>query len=128
MKISSATPVLCVDRVEPTRDFFKRLGFEATVEIPDGDALGFSMLVKDGVQVMVQTRGNSHEPPAIQRLTRASRNAVVFIEVDALDAIAAALAGSVVLVERHPTFYGSEEITYEEPGGNVVTFAQFKKS
>ena len=28
MRIASATPVLFVDRVEPTRDFFKRAGFE----------------------------------------------------------------------------------------------------
>ena len=48
MKISSATPVLFVERVEPTRDFFKRVGFEGTVEVPDGDKLGSSYAVLDG--------------------------------------------------------------------------------
>jgi hypothetical protein len=127
MKISSATPVLYVDRVEPTRDFFKRVGFEATVEIPVGTAVGFALLVKDGVQVMVETRGNANEPPPIQFLSRDSRRAFVFIEVDDLDAVDAALDGEIVTVDRHKTFYGSEEITYEEPGGSLVTFAKFTR-
>jgi hypothetical protein len=127
MKISSATPVLFVDRVEPTRDFFKRVGCEVTVEVPDGDRVGFAMLVKDGVQLMVETRGNSNEAPALQALTRQSRRAGVFIEVDDLAAVIAALEGSTVVVERHTTFYNSDELSYEEPGGNLVTFAKFSR-
>jgi threonine dehydrogenase-like Zn-dependent dehydrogenase len=127
MKVSGATPVLFVDRIEPTRDFFKRVGFEVAFEVPEGDRVGFAMLAKDGVQVMVETRGNANEPPPIQFLSRDSRRAFVFVEVDDLDAVDAALDGETVTVERHATFYQSEEITYEEPGGNLVTFAQFKR-
>jgi hypothetical protein len=127
MKISRATPVLFVDRVEPTRDFFKRVGFEVTVEIPEGPAVGFALLAKEGVQVMVETRGNANEPPPIQFLSRDSRRAFVFVEVDDLDAVDAALDGEIVTVDRHKTFYGSEEITYEEPGGSLVTFAKFTR-
>jgi hypothetical protein len=127
MEISSATPVLYVERVEPTRDFFKRLGFEAAVEVPEGELTGFALLVRDGVKVMVETRGNANEPPPIRFLSRDSRRAFVFIEVDDLDAVDHALDGYVVVVERHETFYKSEEITYEEPGGNLVTFAKFTR-
>jgi len=127
MKVSSATAVLFVDRVEPTRDFFKRAGFEATVEVPDGEAVGFAILAKDGVQVMVETRGNSREPASMQKLTRESRVAGVFIAVDDLDALIAALKGAKVVVERHTTFYDSDELTYEEPGGNLVAFAKFNR-
>ena len=125
MKIKRATPVLFVDRVEPTRDFFKRVGFEVLAEVPAGKGIGFSMLEKDGVQVMVETRGNENEPAAIQAITRESRRAAVFVEVDDLAAVIAALAGSKVIVERHTTFYKSDELTYEEPGGHLVTFARF---
>ena len=38
MKITSATPVLFVDRVEPTCDFFRRLGFKVTVEVKEKEA------------------------------------------------------------------------------------------
>ena len=128
MRISSATPVLFVDRVEPTRDFFKRLGFELTFEIPDGVAIGFAMLVKDGVQMMVETRGNTHEPASLQALSRESRRAAVFVEVDDIDAVMKALAGAKIAVERHTTFYKSDELTYEEPGGNLITFAKIDRS
>jgi threonine dehydrogenase-like Zn-dependent dehydrogenase len=127
MKISSATPVLFVDRVEPTRDFFKRVGFEVAFDVPDGDKLGFAMVAKDGVQVMIETRGNSTEAPAVQALTKESRRAGVFVEVDDLDAVIAALEGSKVAAERHMTFYKADEISYEEPGGNLVTFAKFTR-
>jgi hypothetical protein len=125
MRVNSATPVFLVDRVEASRDFFKRAGFEVTVEIPAGNAVGFALLVKDGVQMMLQTRGNEHEPPSMQVLTRLSRHAAVFIEVDDVAAVVGSLAGEKVVVERHTTFYGSDELTYQEPGGNFVTFAQF---
>ena len=60
MKISSVTPVLFVDRVEPTRDFFLKAGFSVMFDVPEGDHLGFVGLTKDGAQVMVETRGNSN--------------------------------------------------------------------
>ena len=127
MKVASATPVLFVDKVESTRDFFKRAGFEVAFDVPEDDHLGFAMMTKDGVNVMVETRGNKNEGAALQALTKQSRNAVVFIEVDDLDAVIAALKGAKVLVERHPTFYKADEISFEEPGGNVVTFAKFTR-
>jgi hypothetical protein len=125
MKVSRAAPVLFVDRVEPTRDFFKRAGFEVAVEIPAGNAVGFALLQKDTAQVMVETRGNENEAPALRELTKQSQRAVVFIEVDDVGAVIAALGTAEILVERHRTFYNSDELTYQEPGGNLVTFAKF---
>jgi hypothetical protein len=127
MKLNSATSVLLVDRVEPTRDFFARAGFAAIVEVPDGERLGFAILQKDGVQVMVETRGNKAEPAEMQSLSREARRALVFLEVDDIEALIAALAGCKVAVPRHKTFYGADELTYEEPGGNLVTFAQMAR-
>ncbi len=127
MKISSATAVFIVDRVEPTRDFFVRAGFEVLAEVPDGDTLGFVILMKDGVQVMAETRTNSREPASLQKLMKESRRAAVFVEVDDLDAVIKALEGAKVLVERHTTFYGSDELTFEEPGGNLVAFAKITR-
>jgi hypothetical protein len=126
MRVRSATPVLCVDRIEPTRDFFKRVGFEVLFEVPEGDRLGFAMLARDDVHVMVETRGNANEGAGVQALTRESRHAVVFIQVDDLDGVIAALAGTKVLVARHMTFYKADEISYEEPAGHVITFARME--
>jgi glyoxalase/bleomycin resistance protein/dioxygenase superfamily protein len=125
LKVNKAVPVLFVERVEPTRDFFVRVGFKVSAEVPAASGVGFAILEKDGVEVMAQTRGNENDSPAIQALTRESRRAAIFIEVDNLDAAIAALKGAKVIVERHKTFYESDELTYEEPGGNLVTFAKF---
>jgi len=127
LKIASITPVLFVERVEPTRDFFQRVGFEVMFDIPEGGHLGFAGMNRDGQQVMIETRGNSHEDPWMQETTRDSRRAVVFIEVDDLDAVIAMLPDDRIVVARHETFYKSDELTYEEPGGNLVTFAKFDR-
>ncbi|MDQ3025638.1 MAG: hypothetical protein M3R58_03935 [Pseudomonadota bacterium] len=127
MKFASATPVLFVDRVEPTRDFFKRVGCQVAFEVPEGDRVGFAMVTRDGANVMIETRGNLNEPPSLQALSRESRRAMVFIEVDDLDSVIAALDGEKVVVSRHITFYKADELTYQEPGGNLVTFAKISR-
>ncbi len=125
MKVKRATPVLFVDAVQATCDFFVRAGFKVIVEVPDGNATGFAILERNAVELMVETRDNGNETAAIRARTKASRCAAVFVEVDDLDAVIAALGGAEVLVERHKTFYKSDELTYLEPGGNLVTFARF---
>jgi hypothetical protein len=127
MKITSATPVLFVDRVEPTRDFFKRLGFKVSVEVKEKDGIGFAIMDREGVQVMVETRDNAREAAKLREITKHSKAAHVFMEVDDLDEVAETLAGAEVIVDRHSTFYGADEICYREPGGHLVTFAQFKR-
>ena len=125
MKVKRATPVLFVDSVAATRDFLKRAGFEVAVEIPDGKTLGFAILERDGAQVMVESRDNTNEAAAIRAKSKKAAASHVFVEVDDLDALIAALGRAEILVERHKTFYNSDELTYQEPGGHLVTFAQF---
>jgi hypothetical protein len=127
MKVKRATAVLLVDRVEPTAEFFKRVGFAAVVEVREGNGVGFAFLEREGVQLMVETRDNERESTALRAVTREARSAQVFLEVDDLDAVVDMMRGVPVLVDRHSTFYGADEITYTEPGGNLVTFAQFNR-
>ena len=125
MKVKRATAVLFVDSVAATCAFFERAGFARILEVPDGNAVGFAILERDGVQVMAQSRENSKEPASIRARSKVSQAAHVFIDVDDLDAVIAALGRGEILADRHKTFYGSDEITYQEPGGHLVTFAQF---
>ena len=127
MKVRRATAVLLVDRVEPTAEFLRRIGFASTIEVREGDGVGFALLERDGAQVMVETRDNERESASLRAVTRQSRSALVFLEVDDLDAVIDALRGVPVVVERHSTFYGADEVTFTEPGGNLVTFAQFTR-
>ena len=52
-----------------------------------------------------------------------SAAAVLFV-----GAIIAALKGEMVAAERHTTFYSADELTYEEPGGNLLTFAKIARA
>jgi hypothetical protein len=118
------SPVLLVDAVEPALPFWERLGFRRTAEVPHGDALGFVILEKDGVEVMYQSWESAIEDVSAYASERGTHRTALFIEVSDLDAVARAVEGAPVVVPRRQTFYGMDEIGVREPGGSVVMFAQ----
>ncbi|MBD0318870.1 MAG: hypothetical protein ICV87_00955 [Gemmatimonadetes bacterium] len=123
--IKKLTPILYVERIEPALPFWERLGYARTAEVPHGDALGFVILEKDGVEIMYQTRDSvlTDLPAVADGLTM--RGSLLFIEVDDLAAVERAVEGAEVVVPRRRTPYGAEEVFVREPAGNVVGFAQF---
>jgi len=127
--IKKVTPVLIVDRIEPLLPLWDALGFTRTAEVPNGDVLGFVILARDGVEVMYQTFDSVRGDEAkVLEGSRAIGASAIFIEVDDVEAIAAAIPGGTdVLVARRQTFYGSTETVIRDGAGNVVTFAQFAR-
>jgi uncharacterized glyoxalase superfamily protein PhnB len=126
MKIKKLAPVLIVDRIEPVLPLWDALGFRRTVEVPHGEGLGFVILERDGIEVMVQTRDSvaADEPHALEGPHPVGA-AALFIEVDDLDAMVKALPqGTDVVNARRQTFYGSTETIFRDAAGNVITFAQ----
>ena len=130
LRYESVAPVMIVERVAPTRDFFRdRLGFTQTAVVADGDELGFAMLEKDGVVVMVQSHASVIEdvgPDAARAVneTISGRGAVgLFFRVSDVELVVPAVADADVIVPLRKTFYGMHEITVREPGGHAVTFA-----
>jgi hypothetical protein len=114
-----------VDAIEPALAFWvDKLGFNKTAEVPHDGKLGFVILERDDIQVMYQTKASvAADVPSLA--SSPQRGTFVFIEVDDLDAIEKKLAGVKPVVPRRKTFYGADELIVHEPGGNVVTFAQF---
>jgi uncharacterized glyoxalase superfamily protein PhnB len=126
MIIKKLTPVVLVEAIEPVLPFWvDRLGFTKVVEVPEGDKIGFVILVKDGVELMYQTL-ESVAKDEVKALPPAGSRPVanLFFEVDDFDAISTALKGADILVEKRTTFYGSTEIIVRDPAGNVVLFAK----
>ena len=125
MKIETLTPILYVEAIEPILPFWvDALGFTRIAEVREGDRLGFVILQRGDVQVMVQTRESVEaDVPAIGDTPMGG--CILYLRVDDLEALASALDEAVVLVPRRTTPYGAEEIFVREPGGNVVGFAQF---
>jgi uncharacterized glyoxalase superfamily protein PhnB len=118
-------PVLYVEAIEPCLGFWvDRLGFEKTVEVPEGSRLGFVILVKDNAEVMLQTyESGEKDVPALASDFRKSAN-FLFLEVSNLDEIATELDKATIVMPLRTTFYGMREIAVREPGGHVVCFAQ----
>lgn len=116
------TPVLLVDAIEPCLPFWDALGFDKTADVPHGEALGFVILEKSGLEVMYQTRASvAADVPALADAP--GQGTFLFLEVMDLDATIEAISDAAVVVPRRRTFYGMDEICVREPGGNVITFA-----
>lgn len=119
------TPVLVVDEIEPCLSFWMdRLGFEKTVELPEGSKLGFVILKKDDVEVMYQSRESVEKDVPALVPEKGGHPIGLFIEVSDVAAVERALRGFEVILPRRKTFYGMDEIGLKEPGGNSVIFAQ----
>ena len=119
------TPVLVVDEIEPCLPFWiERLGFQKTVEIPEGSKLGFVILQKDGVEVMYQSRESVEKDIPSMVPERGGHPIGLFVEVSDVAAVERALDGTEIILQRRRTFYGMDEVGAREPGGNAVVFAQ----
>jgi len=106
-----------------------RMGFEKTIEVPEGDRLGFVILVRDGAELMMQTV-TSVQKDEPKFAPQGKGNTVglfstvgLFIEVDDFEDVKKRLEGYPITMPERQTFYGMREIGVIEPGGNTVVFA-----
>jgi uncharacterized glyoxalase superfamily protein PhnB len=124
MNVKKITPVLFVNEIEPVLAFWiDQLGYRKTVEVPQGNKLGFVALEKGSTEIMYQTFASLAEDLPL-RLAARKGPTFLYIEVDDLDAVMAALQGTTVVRPERTAFYGMREIGYQEPGGHYLTFAQ----
>jgi hypothetical protein len=122
-QFSEVTPVFIVDTVEPTRAFFvERLGFIALTDVVQGGALGFSMLRRDAVTIMVQSDASLRED-AGESYVSGPYKAWVYVRVEDVEGLVPAIADADVVLPLRRTPYGMHEIGLREPGGNIVVFA-----
>jgi uncharacterized glyoxalase superfamily protein PhnB len=121
------TPILIVDEIEPSLAFWvNQLGFEKTVEVPEGDKLGFVILQKDGTEVMLQTRASVRKDGGTAADAVLACGSHLYIEVDDFSDTLARVKGAEVLVPERTTFYGMREIWVQDPGRNALGFATRK--
>jgi hypothetical protein len=129
--MNKLTPNLIVDEIEPCLPFWiDRLGFEKTVEVPenpeapetsDGKKLGFVILVRGKLELMLQSRASLAKDVAA--IATGPYRSLLFLEVPDLAPIRKSLAGYPTIVDGRKTFYGTEEIIVADPAGNHVFFA-----
>ena len=129
MPVKKITPILFVEKIEPVLPFWtQHLGFIKTVEVPDGEKLGFVILQQGTAEVMYQSYASADKDmPAINSDVRKGPS-FLYLEVDDLEPIKAAVTGMDIYMPERTTFYGSREIGMKDPAGHFITFAYFAPS
>jgi uncharacterized glyoxalase superfamily protein PhnB len=127
MPVKKITPVLFVETIEAVIPFWtQHLGFIKTVEVPDGHRLAFVALQQGTAEVMYQSYASAQKDlPGIAAEVRKSPT-FLYVEVDDLNAIKAAVNGMEIYMAERTTFYGAREIGVKDPAGHFITFAQFE--
>jgi len=116
------SPNLIVESIESCLPFWvERLGFEKTVEVPHEGQLGFVILVRGGVELMLQSRASlSVDVPP---LAAGDYRSALYFTVSDLAPIRQALSEYPLVVPERSTFYGARELIVRDPAGNAVCFA-----
>jgi len=118
------TAVLLVESVEDSLAFWvERMGWQKTIEVPDGDGLSFAILVNEGSELMLQTFASAAKD-APQFVAGPGRHRTsLFIEVGDWEETLRRLNGYEIAMPEKKTFYGMREVGVFAPGGHVVVFA-----
>jgi uncharacterized glyoxalase superfamily protein PhnB len=127
MLVKKITPVLFAEEIEPCVKFWvERLGFQKTVEVPEGNKLGFAMLQKGNVELMYQSYASADKDVSAASQAVRKGPTFLYVEVENLDEAIAAVKGAEVVIPVRTTFYGAREIGIKDPAGHFITFAQFQ--
>ena len=125
MTVKKITSLLFAEEIEPCLKFWvERLGFEKTIDVPEGNKLAFAILQKDGVELMYQTYSSAENDVSAVSPEVRKGPSFLYVEVDNLDQIVSVMKGAEVVMPVRTTFYGAKEIGIRDPTGHIITFAQ----
>jgi hypothetical protein len=125
--MKAIVPNLIVASIEACLPFYLRLGFEKTVSVPhppdagEGAPIGFVILKHGEVELMLQSTASIATDVA--GLEKDAYRSALYVRVESLDPIRAALGDWPRVVPERTTFYGAREIIVRDPAGNVLSFA-----
>jgi uncharacterized glyoxalase superfamily protein PhnB len=122
MKITS---ILFAEELEPCIKFWtERMGFRTTVEVPEGNKIGFAIVERNGVELMYQSFASAAKEDAATGEAVRKGPSFLYIEVSELDAALAATKGAEIVMPERTTFYHAREFGVKDPAGHYVIFAQ----
>jgi len=124
-EVKKITPILFAEELEPSIRFWtERMGFQKTVEVPEGNKIGFAIVEKNGVELMYQSFASAAKDNAATGEAARKGPSFLYIEVADLDAALEATKGAEVVMPVRTTFYHSREFGIKDPAGHYVIFAQ----
>jgi uncharacterized glyoxalase superfamily protein PhnB len=125
MTVRKITPVLFAEEIEPSLKFWvERLHFEKTMEVLEGDKLGFAILQKGAVELMYQSYSSAEKDLSSPSQDVRKGPTYLYVEVENLAEIIDAIKGIDLVMPLRTTFYGAAEVGIKDPAGHVVVFAQ----
>src|SRR5947208_13639338 len=122
MNVKRITPVLLVKEIEPIIPFWvDRLGFAKTIEVPDGNKLGFVTFQKGVTEVMYQTYASveTDAPPSMSAEAGMGPT-YLYIEVDNFDAVLDSVKDMKIVMPVRTAFYVMMEFAVQDPGGHTI--------
>lgn len=126
--IDRSTPILHVKTVEPSVRFWTdRFGFKTTIEVPEGDHVGFAAIERGPIELMYQTYEGMKDASAPVAKAADQGPSFIFMEVPDIQAVINALNGAEIVQGLRDTPYGAKEVVAKEPGGHFVIFSQLPK-
>lgn len=124
--MKSIIAVLPVPSIEKELPLWRdRLGFDVTTIVNHGDTIGFVILQRAGVEVMLQSHASLDDDLGDAGGSALRGLAMLFAKVNDLDATRSRLDDADIVMEERTTFYGSREIAVRTPSGHLVVLAEF---
>jgi uncharacterized glyoxalase superfamily protein PhnB len=124
-EVKKITPILFAEEIEPCIQFWtERIGFQKTIEVPEGNKIGFVMLEKNGLELMYQSFASVDKDNAAIGAAVRKGPSFLYIEVADIDAALAAIKGAEIVMAMRTTFYQSKEFGVKDPVGHYLIFAQ----
>jgi uncharacterized glyoxalase superfamily protein PhnB len=126
--METLSPNIFVNDMNATIAFYKILGFELTMTVPEeGSDFVWAMMVKGNVTFMFQTFASlGDDLPQISRQNGGSL--LLYINLKNIEEFFEAIKNKVeVLKGLEKTFYGATEFSILDNNGYVLTFAQHEQ-
>jgi uncharacterized glyoxalase superfamily protein PhnB len=123
--VKKITPILFVQELEPCIHFWtEQLGFQKTIEVPEGNKIGFAIVEKNGLELMYQSFASAEKDNAATGAAVRKGPSFLYIEVADLDAALQATKGAEIVMPVRTTFYQAREFGIKDPAGHYLIFAQ----
>ncbi|MBZ5494217.1 MAG: VOC family protein [Acidobacteriia bacterium] len=124
-EVKKITPILFAQELEPSIKFWtEKIGFQKTIEVPEGNKIGFVILGKNGLELMYQSFASVEKGNAATGAAARRGPTFLYIEVADIDAALAAIKGAEIVMPMRTTFYHSKEFGIKDPVGHYLIFAQ----
>jgi len=124
-EVRKITPILFAEEIEPCIQFWtERIGFQKTVEVPEGNKIGFVMLEKNGLELMYQSFASVEKDNVATGAAVRKGPSFLYVEVADIDAALATTNGAEIVMPMRTTFYQAKEFGIKDPVGHYLIFAQ----